>query len=208
MTPSLPSVPPRKPIIGLVGGIGAGKSSVAAIFARHGCAVVASDRLSHDLLAQPRVLDQLVGWWGEAMRGADGAPDRRAIGRVAFSTPGNIERLNRLMHPLVAEQRMAATAAALSDPNIVAVVWDSPLLLETGLDQSCSAVVFVDAPLEARQERVARRGWSADELERRERLQIAIAEKRERSTYVVDGSSAALVEKQVVEILNQILTVR
>jgi len=94
-----------------------------------------------------------------------------------------------------------------NDPNVRAYVWDTPLLLEAGLAPQCDAIVFVDAPPEARQKRVlAERGWDASEWARRENLQFPLDKKREMANDIVRNTAGADdVRSQVREVLSRIL---
>ena len=85
-----------KPIIGLVGGIGAGKSSVARILQSFGAAVIDSDRLAHGELADPEVIATLRSWWGEKVCRSDGV-DREVLASIVFSDPQELDRLEKLL---------------------------------------------------------------------------------------------------------------
>ena len=162
--------PVRPPTIGLVGGIGSGKSAVAAAWREAGCCVCDSDQLGRQALEDPVVRETLVGWWGAGIIGADGHVDRGAIAAIVFGDPAERRRLESLTHPWIERTRRAAFAAAPA--STPAFVIDAPLLLEVGLDRECDAIVFVDAPRVERLRRVReRRGWDEGELERRENAQ-------------------------------------
>jgi dephospho-CoA kinase len=196
-----------KPIIGIVGGIGSGKSHVARLFGQLGCLVIDSDAQVRDAYRDPRVVATLKQWWGDAAFHPDGSVDRSAIAAEVFTHPDERRRLEALLHPMVHAARERAMAAA-ADPAIVAFVWDTPLLIETGLHRECDAVVFVDAPLEVRLERVrATRGWDAAELARREKSQHPLDRKREISDHLVRNTADAGpdVRGQVRDVLSRIL---
>jgi dephospho-CoA kinase len=179
-----------KPIIGLAGGIGAGKSTVATLMGSLGAVVIESDRLSHEELSSPEVLDILRSWWGEAVV-QGGKVDRSAIARIVFSESEARARLEQLLYPRIEARRERLIAQANADVAVRAIVLDSPKLFETGLDERCDAVVYVEVDREARVERVIRtRGWSADELARREKLQNALDSKRTRADYVIANNSS------------------
>ena len=116
-----------------------------------------------------------------------------------------LRRLESLIHPLVGEIR--DTLMANAPAGTKAIIWDTPLLYEVGLDKQCKAVVFVDAPLETRLSRVAgSRGWSADELHRREKSQLSLDKKREMAHYIVHNTAdAAYARRQVEAVLSRIL---
>src|SRR5689334_23216760 len=153
-----------RPIIGIAGGIGGGKSHIARLLGELGCAVIDSDAQVKAAYADPKVLVQLRQWWGDSVITPDGLPNRKAIAQKIFSDESERKRLESLLHPLVAELRDRQMAELAKDSAIVAFVWDTPLLFEAGLSEKCDAILFVDTPLEIRQERVARtRGWSPGE---------------------------------------------
>lgn len=189
--------PRSLPVIGLCGGIGAGKSAVAAILADLGCLVIDSDQRARAALDRPDVRDQLVAWWGDDVLAPDGRIDRSRVARIIFSDPQQRARLEALVHPIVRQDRaaMIAEAAAVSGnapARFRAVVIDAPLLFEAGLDRECDTILFVDAPAEQRLRRVqASRGWSADELARREAAQWPLERKRAASGHVVNNADGA-----------------
>ena len=203
-----------KPVIGIVGGIGSGKSTVARLFGELGCRVADADAAVRACYADPAVREQLRAWWGDGVFAADGSVDRRAVAaRVFGNGPGSAAergRLERLVHAYAAADRDAVTAAANADPGTVAVVWDVPLLVEVGLAERCDAVVFVDAPADVRAARVAARsGWPADELTRRENLQSPLDKKRAAAQYVLDSTAdAETLRGHVRAVLHRILEKR
>lgn len=179
------------PVIGLVGGIGAGKSEVARAFADLGCAVSDSDAAVREILQRPEIITQVHGWWGDrVLAGEPGVPakhtpgspspvarglDRRAIADIVFNDPDERTRLEGLLHPLVHQERERLAARSVGKP---AVVVDAPLLLEAGIADECDLVAFVDAPRAVRAARVASRGWQKEELARREAAQWPLERKR------------------------------
>lgn len=187
--PSPPSTP-RPVVIGLAGAIGAGKSRVAAEFARLGAVVIDSDAEAKGALDRPEVREQLRSWWGDQVIGADGRVDRKAVARIIFADPGERLRLEALVHPIVRTTRAAAIAEA-TKASSPAVVVDAPLLFEAGVDKECDTVIFVDAPRDIRIKRVREsRGWDEAELTRRENQQMDISEKRRRSAHVITNTGS------------------
>jgi dephospho-CoA kinase len=194
-----------KPVIGLCGGIGSGKSAVADAFEHQGCQVIRSDELNHAVLATPAVLQQLVDWWGPEVAAGD-EPNRRRIADIVFEDEQQKRRLEDLVYPLIAARRRAIMQSVEDNSAIKAIVIDSPLLFESNLSSECNSIVFVNVDEARRSQRLKQsRGWSPDELRRRERWQLALSEKRQRSDFVVDnnGSLAAL-GPQVADILQAV----
>jgi dephospho-CoA kinase len=196
-----------KPIIGIAGGIGSGKSFVAKLFGEVGCLVVDADALVREAYTDPRVKQVVREWWGDAAVQPDGEINRSAIGRRVFADPAERERLEKLIHPLVDEMRKRAMSAAASDPQVLAFVWDTPLLFEKGLAAECDALVFVDAPEEQRLERVrTSRGWDEAELLRRQKLQWPLDKKRRISDHAIANTADAdYARGQVRDVLSRIL---
>jgi dephospho-CoA kinase len=200
----------HKPVIGLLGGIGSGKSFVAQIFAQLGCAVISSDDLARQAYDDPAVRQCLLDWWGPAVLRPDGSVDRRAIADRIFAdsaNPTDRRRLESLLHPIVEHRRQQLMHKLVGNTAVRAFVWDTPLLVESGLHRQCDALVFVDAPLPLRQNRVAsRRGWGPQELARREKMQSPLDNKRAISQYtVVNAADAGFAREQVEDVLSRIL---
>jgi len=172
--------PDRPLVIGLVGGIGAGKSAVANEFETLGAVVIDSDKEARAALLGPEVRDELVGWWGPEILNSAGSVDRKKIADIVFQDDGARARLEGLIHPMLKRMRLEIVKKARGLPSRLVVV-DAPLLFEAGVDEECDFVVFVDAPYEQRLERVQVRGWDAAELERREKAQLPLEEKRRRA---------------------------
>lgn len=175
------------PIIGIVGGIGAGKSSVARAFAELGCVVSDSDASVREIMQMPQVRDELRSWWGDGVIASDGSVDRGEVSRIVFGSEMERRKLEGLVHPLVHQRRREVVERARSE-GAPGVIVDAPLLFEAGVDSECDAVVFVDTPREIRLARLkSARGWDEQELDRREKAQLGLEEKRKRSDYVVSN---------------------
>lgn len=199
------------PVIGLAGGIGAGKSTVARAFERLGCFVIDSDQRAKAALDRPDVRDALVEWWGADVLAADGRIDRSKVAKIVFADPEQRTRLEELVHPIVREDRAAMIREARADGRGGrAVIVDAPLLFEAGVDSECDFVVFVDTPREQRLQRVSQtRNWDEAELDRREASQMPIDEKRLRSHYVVENQGRPEeVDEQAAQVLDEILAQR
>jgi len=200
-------MPSPKPIIGIIGGIGSGKSTIARQFAALGCAVIDADALARQALQEPATIEQLMQWWGPSILREDGTVDRSAVAKIVFAQPQQLARLENLIHPMVNARRAELRAEYGNKSGVLAVIEDCPLLLEKHLEGDCHAIVFVQASELTRQNRVkSSRGWTAAELESREKKQIALDIKASRADYVIqnDGSEAQSLT-HVRTVLSQIL---
>ncbi len=194
-----------KPILGICGGIGAGKTRVALEFEVQGCLVSDSDRLNHEVLETRAVQATLKGWWGDEVVAADGRTNRRRIGEIVFEDDIARQRLESLVYPLIDKRRRAIIRCGLSDRSVRAIILDSPLLFESGLDRLCDSVVFVDTDESIRLTRLHEtRGWDRDQLRRRERSQKSNEYKRSHSDFEIDNNGPeSRLRLQVIEILKQ-----
>ncbi len=198
-----------KLIIGVVGGIGSGKSYVAGLFAELGCWVIDSDRQARAAMNDPVVRDALRNYYGPAVVPVDPTQpvDRKAIAHVIFADAAQRQKLEAIIHPWVDKARKREMTEAIeSEKKCLAFVWDTPLLCETGLYRECDAVVFVEADLATRIERVRRRAWAAEELTRRENFQWGLDKKRSIADYIIRNTTDAAESRvQIREVLSRIL---
>jgi len=187
----------RKPVVGLVGAIGAGKTAVADLLAARGGAVVDGDQLGHAALERPDVKAKLVARWGERVLKPDGSVNRRAVGGIVFADPAERKALEAVVFPVIGAMAAERVRAADRDPKARFVVLDAAVMFEADRAGACDKILFVDAPREVRLARVASRGWTGADLTAREAAQMPAAEKQARADAVIvnDGSSADLVGK-------------
>ena len=163
-------------IIGLIGRIGAGKSTVAQRFAAHGAHVIDADRIAHAVLAEEDVVRQIADQFGADVLDADGRIHRRAVAdRVFGPTPDHarkLEWLEALVHPRVrrriADELAAVKAREGGHDGAAVVVLDVPLLVQAGWADLCDRLVVVTCAEEVRRQRLAARHWSLAEQEARE----------------------------------------
>ena len=185
--------------IGLTGGFGTGKSTVAGFFRELGAGIIDADRLARDCLEPDREeYRQAVEEFGEGILKPDGEIDRRALAALVFADPRLRERLNRIIHPTVIRE-LEEGMEGMAEPVRVAVI---PLLFETGLEDRFDYVAVVEAAGETVRERTAAaRGMSGEEIERRRSAQLPLAEKVRRADFVIDNNgSAGETRRQVEEI--------
>jgi dephospho-CoA kinase len=178
---------PAAPVVlGLVGGVAAGKSTVAAAFGAHGLCRIDADEVARAVSSEAPVLQAIAEAFGAGVvRG--GALDRAALAAVVFRDPAARARLEAILHPPIRARILAALAAAKARGD--SVLLDVPLLLENGLIAECDHVVFVHAADATRCARAAARGWSPEELARREAAQAPLAEKRRHAAFTVDNDA-------------------
>ncbi len=181
--------------VGLTGGIGSGKSTVARRLAQHGAVIIDADVVAREVVAPGTSgLRQVVATFGDGLLGSDGALDRSQLARLVFADPDDRRRLNAIVHPLVRARTEELTAAAPAD---AVVVNDVPLLAETGLAPAYQLVVVVQAPEQLRVARlVGERGMSAPDAQARVATQATEAERAAVADVLLDntGSVAALYE--------------
>lgn len=194
-------------VLGLAGGIGSGKSTVARLLAEAGVAVIESDHLNRQELACPEVVAKIVEWFGESVRDEQGFVRREKLASIVFEDASARSRLEALLHPRIAARREVLIEQFMADPAIRAIALDSPLLLETGLDRRCDVVIFVEASDPDRCRRVqAERGWSPQQWQEREKLQEALDIKRSRADHIVTNNSGLdELRSQVKSLLSTLL---
>lgn len=197
-----------KPVIGLAGGVGAGKTAVARLLADLGAGVVDSDGLGRQEISRPEVKKKLCEWWGSGVLSENGDVDRRKVATIVFADPEQRRRLEALLHPRIAARREEALAEFNAKPEIKAIVIDSPLLFESDLDLQCDAVIFVHADVDIRMARSEKhRNWTAEEFHRREKSQLPLDTKRARADYVCrNNSTLSALRIEIAGILAQVVS--
>lgn len=187
--------------LGLTGSIGMGKSTTAQMFSEEGVPVWDADAAVHRLYAPGGAAALALG---EALPGSldtTGGVDRAALKAMIAANPAVLDRLNAIVHPLVAADRAAFLAAATAD----IVLLDIPLLYESGLEKDCDAVVVVTAPPEVQRARVlARDTMTPAMFETILARQLPDAEKRARADYVIETLTLEAARASVKDVLADI----
>ena len=201
-------------VVGLTGGIGTGKSTVARLLAGLGARVIDADAIVHELQAPGTpLLARIVDAFGPEIQRPDGSLDRARLAERVFADPGARKRLNDLVHPAVGAEMLRRLQAARS-AGVPLVVLDIPLLLEGRAARTAeparagtasdlvSEVIVVYAREEQQLERqLARDGSSREHATERIRAQLSIEEKRKLADHVIDNSGTlADTERQVREL--------
>jgi dephospho-CoA kinase len=199
-------------ILGLLGGIGSGKSAVATELARHGGLVINADQFGHEALRQPELQRQVIAHFGQNIVDAAGAIDRKKLGAKVFADGKQLRALEAIVFPYIGQRIREEIDRSRRRAVVRFIVLDAAVMLEAGWNDVCDKLIFVDAPRSLRLERVRQqRGWSEADLQAREALQLPLEEKRRRADAVIrnDGASPAS-GAQVESLLRQwgLLSVR
>ncbi len=192
-----------KPVIGLVGAIGGGKSTAGRCFAARGGYVIDADSLGHEALRQPEIVAKLVRYWGEGIRKPDGSLDRREIGRIVFADRTQRNALEATVFPYIEARTRQEIAAAQANPDAAFVVLDAAVLLEAGWGEMVDRLVYLDAPRPTRVARLAARsGWTEADLTAREAAQWTAEEKKSLAdAIIVNDAGVAELQEQVDRLL-------
>ncbi len=179
------------PVVGIVGGVCAGKSSVLRTVSDLQLFVIDADHIGHALLEKNDIRSQLRDTFGKEIFDEAGLVLRTRLAEIVFGDTdeqtNNRNRLNEILHPAIRTEIHRSIKQAPQDVD--AFILDAALLLEVGWADECDAVIFVDTPIEMRQQRAAaNRGWSVEEFRRREASQWSPVKKRQFAEFVVDNS--------------------
>lgn len=189
-------------VIGIVGGIAAGKSFVTKEFIAQGAEHFDADKEAKELYNLPSVVSEIKKRWPIVVDSKN-VVDKSRLAQIVFSPTEQgareLNELNALLHPIL-NGAFITWLKKRKDARLV--ILDAPLLLEAGMDSLIDYLVFVDADFDVRQKRAAERGWDSGEIVRREARQLPLCEKKERADFCVDSSSSSSdVKKQVAKIV-------
>ncbi len=199
--------PEKKPIIGILGGIGSGKSTVAAEFVKLGCKAIDADKIAHELLDRPAVKEKIIASFGRVVLDSAGKIDRDRLANVVFTDADKLSLLNDIVHPIVLTRVEQLIEQYNRQPSVRAIVLDMPLLAEVGWDKRCDKLIFVDCRRHLRTERAKKTGpFGENQLKIRENFQISLDNKASIADNTIDNNSgfSALV-KQVGDIFSCIV---
>ena len=179
-----------KVVIGILGGICSGKSTVAGLFERLGCGVVDADAIAHELLEDSDIKKEIRKAFGGEVFDEAGRVDTEGLAQEVFEDKEAVARINGIIHPPV----LAGCAELMAELNkrsdIKAIVLDIPLLAEAGWLRQCDKLIFVDCEDRKRADRAAEKGrFSKKQLKKRENFQIFLDKKKKIADYIVDNNS-------------------
>jgi dephospho-CoA kinase len=199
--------PKKKPIIGILGGVGSGKSAVAAEFAKLGCAVIDADKIAHNLLNRQDLRKKVVARFGRGILDSRGKISRRKLAGIAFAGARNLTALNKIIHPLVLQQVRELIKKAKGQKKVRAIVLDMPLLMEVGWEKRCDRLIFVKCKQKIRAKRAKKMGiLDKGELKNRENFQISLDKKEGIADNTIDNNSGfSALARQVTDIFSGIM---
>ena len=211
-------------LIGVSGAVASGKSTVAEILAELvGGTLVSADAIAHEVLAGDAGVQRAIAErWGNACLDGSGGIARAKLAEIVFNSPDDLAELNRIIHPAIlrrireqidAAHRTAARETAAHGPARETaahkggspwIIVDAALLFETGLDAICDVRIFVQSDWSVRAERARRdRGWSEDELRRRDAAQMPADRKVALSDYTASNNGSRYETKRQIEVIVQ-----
>ena len=180
-------------VVGILGGIGSGKSAVSRGLSNHfKTFLIDADRVGHDVLGIPTVQDDIRQAFGDSVFD-EAEICRKSLARKVFGSEIHHQqaliKLEKIVHPEIRRQVESQLADIPDETDVV--VLDAAVMLEAGWNDLCDTIVFVDTPSETRLQRVEEnRDWTADELRRRESSQVSLDDKRGVSQLIVDNSGS------------------
>ena len=199
-----------KKIIGLLGGMCAGKTTAAKEFAKLGCAVINADEITHQLLDEKDVRSKIVKVFGKEILDEKGTIDRHQLANRVFGDKDKLSKLTGVLHPKVMAKVEELIARFEKVPAARAIVLDIPLLLEVGWEKKCDYVIFIDCKPQIRLERAKKMGiFDADQLKIRENLQISLDKKKLIADNVINNNSdISGLSKQIACLFSSIMDKR
>jgi len=176
-------------LVGLTGGLATGKSTVSAILRSLGCVVLDADQLARDVVAPGEpALAAIVEAFGPDVLGPDGALDRKRLGALVFTDPARRRRLEAITHPAIRDRFLARLAELEAQGFEGIVVWDAPVMIETGGHRAMEKLVVVVADAATQRARALARDGDPADAERKIANQMPLADKAKLADYVIDNS--------------------
>ncbi len=176
-------------LVGLTGGIATGKSSVAEILKSLGCVVLDADTLAREVVEPGRpALEAIAREFGREVLRADGTLDRKRLGAVVFAQPERRRRLEAITHPAIRERFVARLAELEAQGFAGLVVWDAPVMIESGGHRQMDRLVVVVTDEATQRERAIARDGDRADVERRIASQMPLGDKARLADYVIDNS--------------------
>ena len=180
---------PKPAIIGITGGISSGKSTVSRMLASLGAEIVDADEMCHRLILVNKVKSKIIERFGDTVQDIYGKIDRSRLAEIVFQDKTCLDDLCNILHPIVIEQIRTKIAEIEKRGRRRAIVIDAALLEESGLSLMCDFMIFVNTVSDHRviRSKISRH-WHDGELEKRERFQMSLEDKRKKADYVIDNN--------------------
>jgi dephospho-CoA kinase len=177
-------------LIGLTGGVATGKSTVAKMLEACGAVVIDADELAREVVQPDKpAWREIVHRFGRSVLNVDNTINRQVLGQIAFRNRQKLKQLEHIIHPRVAREQIRLTREAARKDQHAVVVYDVPLLFETGIDKRVDQTIVVTADQTVQIARLRKRnGLTRAEALRRIRSQMPLAMKRRRADHVLDGT--------------------
>ncbi|MBU0754176.1 MAG: dephospho-CoA kinase [Planctomycetes bacterium] len=193
----------KTPVLGLLGAIGSGKSTLAAILAKKGAVVLDADRYAADLLLDAEVRREIEAAFSKEVFDGKGFVDRGKLADIIFANEEDRAKAHAIIHPRVRARIKAEMVRAEADPAVQIIVLDIPLLLGSELKTHCDLIILITASLKTRVQRVAEhRGWTRQELLRREACQPSLEEKKAAADCIITNEGTLdILERKVERVL-------
>jgi len=198
-----------KPIWGVTGGIGSGKSTVGQLVASHfGGRLIDADKIGHLALADEQVKEKIVAWAGGEILDEEGNLSRGRLASLVFPNPEKLRVYESIIHPWIRARLGSEIRKFHEEPSQKLLVLDASLLWESGWHQSCWKILHVEVPLQERVRRVAlSRGWTEEMLILRESVQMPLTLKAVMADYCVSNSgSMSLLHSHLGSLLTWVST--
>ncbi len=187
----------KKIILGITGGFGSGKSTVAGIFRSFGAKVIDADKIAHRLIRRKtKAYNKVIDVFGKGVLNRDKAIDRAKLAKIVFKDRGSLKKLNKILHPRV----IKAIKEEIKSGHKRVIVLDVPLLIEAGLRKMVDKLVVVTATREKQIERTCnKKGFTRPDILKRIRAQIPLSRKIRLADFIIDNSSTLKKTKKQAE---------
>ena len=194
-------------VVGVTGGVGTGKSTVAKMLKELGAEVIDADQLAHEAMRPRRAAwRRMVRVFGRTILKPDGSIDRQVLGRRVFQAAPARRRLEAIIHPIVIRQTRARLAHWRREKRVRVVALDVPLLLEAGMRRLVDLLVVVTAPSAVQRRRLKARGWSERGIRQRVKAQWNVSAKAALADVVIDNAAGLLkTRRQVTDLWSKLV---
>jgi dephospho-CoA kinase len=197
----------RKNIIGILGGIASGKSTIAKQLAKRGCVVIDADKIAKQLLLTKNVKKQIGDKFGRGVFDADGRINKKKLAKVVFSSARAVKTINAIIHPMVFEKTEELIKEYNRRPAVKAIVLDMPLLAEVGLNKKCDKLIFVRCNDRIRLKRAQKKGvLKENELKKRENFQISLDKKADMAQYIIENNDLSELIRQIEKLFPALIS--